>query len=90
MFLVTGVKDGQSYSVRMRNGKLSGDDYMLAILKRENDIDHGFLGLQPNTESKGRYLSSELSAGHLASICFDSVVSFENDWNDDVPEGSIF
>jgi hypothetical protein len=90
MFNVVGMKEGQKYSLRMSKGELSGDPFMIKIINRENDVDHGLLGLHPSVEPKGNYLDNEYSAGHLACICFDLVVSMENDWHEGIPKDAIF
>jgi len=90
MFQVVGLKEGKKYSVRMSGEKLTGDGFMLDLLRRENSVDHGLLGLPPALEPVGRYLSHECSANHLLQLCFDQIISSKNDWYDGVPSDAIF
>jgi hypothetical protein len=80
MFEVTGLKNGKQYSVRMTEGKLSGDKTMVSRVQSAALEDHGILGLPPCTKPAGRYLENECSASELAQLCFDEVLSTSDDW----------
>jgi hypothetical protein len=85
MFTMTGLKNGQRYSVTMKSGKLSGDKLMVDLIKTQAKLPHGYLGVPPS-ECDRDYLESEPPASHLAELCFDSVESFSTDWYDDEKE----
>lgn len=43
-----------------------------------------------SVEQQGHYLDNECSAAHLARLCFDTELSFSNDWHDGVPADLSF
>lgn len=82
MFTMTGMKNGQRYSITMKGGKLSGDKFMVDLIKTQAKLPHGYLGLPPDRFNRD-YLKYEPPASHLAQLCFDSVESFSTSWYDE-------
>jgi hypothetical protein len=63
-------------------GKLAfaGDKIVIDKMIKENTVDHGYVGVS-RCAFMDNYLSGELSAAQLIySYVFDSVISFEDDW----------
>lgn len=90
MFDMVGLKNGKRYSVRMTEGKLSGDKAMVSIINKEAAIDHGLLGVRPCVKPQGLYLENECSASHLAQLCFDKVLSSSDDWTPSSDTDAVF
>lgn len=80
MFYLIGTINKTEYSLRYKNGQLSGDLEAIKKTQEENLKKHGNLGLIPE-EVTSNYLDNEFAAYNLIkNYVFDEITRSNKDW----------
>lgn len=81
MFYLIGTINKVEYSLSYTNGNLFGDSEAIQKAEKENEKEHGNLGLIPESVNSN-YLANEFAAYNLIkNYVFDEVTSSKNNWN---------